>query len=161
MAEPTEKINNDSSSGEYDSQTQVGEHDARNHSFAHSGRHGSITAAERARRNANAKLANPLAGYSHAELRTKGANYVKKYAIGDAEDVRAFEIGACLAQDPARYDAIEGITGEELEVLKKEFTNRWSQPKLMYVVIVLCSTCAAVQGMGRSPHDEDVYLLLN
>ena len=149
MAEHLENSHGDNSSGEYGGHTPVEEHDARNHSIAHPGRHNSMSAAERARRNANAKLANPLAGFTHAELKNKGANYVKKYAIGDAEDVRAFELGACLAQDPARYDSIDGLTREELEVLRKEFTNRWAQPKLMYVVIILCSTCAAVQGMGE------------
>ncbi|MCJ1480083.1 hypothetical protein MMC06_000237 [Schaereria dolodes] len=150
MAEHLENSHGDNSSGEYGGHTPVEEHDARNHSIAHPGRHNSMSAAERARRNANAKLANPLAGFTHAELKNKGANYVKKYAIGDAEDVRAFELGACLAQDPARYDSIDGLTREELEVLRKEFTNRWAQPKLMYVVIILCSTCAAVQGMDEA-----------
>jgi hypothetical protein len=55
-----------------------------------------------------------------------------------------------LAQDPEAYDKVEGLTDEELEVLRREFTNKWSQPKLMYLVIILCSACAAVQGMGKS-----------
>ena len=45
---------------------------------------------------------------------------------------------------------MEGLREEELEVLRKEFTNRWSQPKLLYLVIILCSTCAAVQGMDET-----------
>ena len=147
MAEKT--ANGDASSGEYDGKNHVEEHDVRNHSIANSARRASLTAAERARRNANAKLANPLAGYSHAELKNMGAAYVKKHHIGDEEDIRAFELGACLAQDPTKYDTIQGLNGTEIEVLRKEFANRWSQPKLMYLVIILCSTCAAVQGMGK------------
>ena len=108
----------------------------------------SISAAERARRNANAKLANPLAGYSHAELKNMGAAYVMKHQIGDAEDVRAFELGACLAQDPSKFEHVEGLNTEEKDTLRKELVNRWHQPRLMYLVIILCSTCAAVQGMG-------------
>ena len=110
----------------------------------------SMTAAERARRNANAKLANPLAGYSHAELKRMGNKYATDHQVGDDEDIRAFELGACLAQDPSKFDTIENLRPNELETLRKEITNRWHQPKLMYLVIVLCSVCAAVQGMGKA-----------
>lgn len=125
------------------------EHDERNHSVAGSQSHNPMSAAEKARRNVNAKLANPLAGISHAALENMGAMYARKHQIGDEEDIRAFQKGACLAQDPTKYASVEGLTEQELEVLKKEFTNRWSQPRLLYLVIILCSTCAAVQGMGE------------
>lgn len=108
----------------------------------------SVTAAERARRNVVAKLANPLAGISHDELEQKGGTYARQHQMGDEEDIRAFQKGACLAQDPEKFASIHGLTEQEIEVLEKEISNRWSQPKLLYVVIILCSTCAAVQGMG-------------
>jgi hypothetical protein len=101
--------------------------------------------------NINAKIANPLAGYSHSELALKGEEYVRKHQIGDDGDIRAFRIGAILAQDPNRHAEVDGILAEESEVLKQEISNKWSQPKLLYLVIVLCSTCAAVQGMGEFP----------
>jgi hypothetical protein len=111
----------------------------------------SSNAAERARRNLNMKLANPLDGYTFAELQGLGRDYAKMHAIGEPEDIRAFELGAVLAQDPEKYDAIrEHCSEEEMTVLDKEFSNRWSQPKLLYLVIVLCSTCAAVQGMDET-----------
>lgn len=110
----------------------------------------SLTAAERARRNLNAKLANPLAGLSHAALMKRGGRYARQHHMGDEEDIRAFELGAVLAQDPERYENVEGLTPDELDVLRNEFTNKWSQPRLMYLVIVLCSACAAVQGMGMT-----------
>lgn len=110
-----------------------------------------LTAAERARRNLNAKLANPLAGYTQDELRKQGLRFAITHQMGDEEDIRAFEMGAVLAQAPERFEEIEGLTPEELEVLRKEFSNRWSQPTLMYMVIVICSISAAVQGMGMSP----------
>lgn len=142
------------SSASSDPKTQthaLHEHDERNHSSMPSNRRvSSITAAERARRNVNAKLANPLAGMSHATLENMGATYAKKHQVGDEEDIRAFRLGACLAQDPTKYDSVAGLTEQELEVLRKEFKNRWSQPRLLYVVILLCSTCAAVQGMDET-----------
>lgn len=113
-----------------------------------SNRRNSITTIERRRRNDVAKLANPLAGISHDELEQMGDSYARKHQMGDDEDIRAFKKGACLAQDPQKYESVIGLTGQEIEVLRKEIANRWSQPKLLYVVIILCSTCAAVQGMG-------------
>ena len=120
----------------------------RKQSTPSSNRRISLTAAERARRNDVAKLANPLAGISHDELEQMGSRYARQHQMGDEEDIRAFQKGACLAQDPRKFASIPGLTQQEIEVLDKEIKNRWSQPKLLYVVIILCSTCAAVQGMG-------------
>lgn len=78
----------------------------------------------------------------------QGEAYVRDHDVGDDEDIRAFRLGAILAQDPNRHGDIQGFTDEEKMVLSKEVQSRWSQPKLLYLVIVLCSTCAAVQGMG-------------
>ncbi|CEJ54840.1 Putative MFS sugar transporter [Penicillium brasilianum] len=109
-----------------------------------------LTAAERARRNLNAKLSNPLAGFSHAELRRQGRNFALTHEIGDDEDIRAFELGAVLAQAPERYDTVAGLTSEEKDILRWEFEHRWSQPWTMYAVIALCSLSAAVQGMDET-----------
>lgn len=126
------------------------EHDERNHTGDHPTRQVSISAAERERLRANAKLANPLARISHAQLEDMGEKYAMKYQIGAKEDIRAFQKGAVLAQDPMKFESVQDLTSEELAILRKEFTHRWSQPKLMYIVIILCSTCAAVQGMDET-----------
>ncbi|KAF2016999.1 putative MFS sugar transporter [Aaosphaeria arxii CBS 175.79] len=111
-----------------------------------------VSAAERARRNMNAKLANPLQDYTYGELRKMGRAYAYEHAIAEKDDVRAFEIGACLARDAEDLSRAKelGITDEEFEVLEKENTHRWSQPFTLYLVILLCSTCAAVQGMDET-----------
>jgi len=107
-------------------------------------------AADYERKKANAVLANPLRGYSHAQLRKMGQDYAMEHALVDPEDLRAFELGACLAQNPKRWQSVEGLRPEEREVLEKELASRWSQPKLLYLVIVLCSLAAAVQGMDET-----------
>ncbi|GFF51037.1 probable polyol transporter 6 [Aspergillus udagawae] len=110
-----------------------------------------LTAAERARRNLNAKLANPLAGYSHEELRSQGIKFAIEHHMGDETDIRAFELGALLAQEPEKFDSFRNLlTEEEFEILHLEFTHRWSQPWSMYLVIALCSLSAAVQGMDET-----------
>lgn len=87
------------------------EYDERNHSNAPSNRRVSLNAADRMRRNASAKLANPLAGISHAQLEEMGASYARKHHIGDEEDIRAFRMGAVLAQEPRRFAQVHGLTG--------------------------------------------------
>jgi hypothetical protein len=106
--------------------------------------------ADQLRANINAKIANPLAGFTHAQLAQKGEEYVRTNNVGNKEDIRAFRLGAILAQDPNRHAEVDWLTTEESEVLSKEIAKKWSQPRLLYLVIVLCSTCAAVQGMGES-----------
>lgn len=111
-----------------------------------------VSAAERARRHLNARLANPLQGYTYNELQKMGRAYAHENALADPDDLRAFEIGACLAREPTylKHAARLGVTEEELVVLEKELTHRWAQPRLLYLVVVLCSICAAVQGMGMA-----------
>ncbi|KAF4265820.1 hypothetical protein KXV68_003707 [Aspergillus fumigatus] len=110
-----------------------------------------LTTAERARRNLNAKLANPLAGYSHEELRSQGIKFALEHHMGDETDIRAFELGALLAQEPEKFDSFRSLlTDEEFDILQLEFTHRWSQPWTMYLVIALCSLSAAVQGMDET-----------
>ncbi|CAI7643106.1 unnamed protein product [Penicillium glandicola] len=108
------------------------------------------TPSERARRTLNAKLSNPLAGFSHTELRSQGRAFAEFHEMGDESDIRAFELGAVLAQSPERYDNVAGLTNKEKGVLRREFTHRWSQPWKMYAVITLCSLSAAVQGMDQT-----------
>lgn len=112
-----------------------------------------VSAAERARRHLNARLANPLQGYTYNELQKMGRAYALDHALTDEDDVRAFEIGASLAREPTYLKHAQrlGVTEEELVVLEQELSHRWAQPRLLYLVVVLCSTCAAVQGMGMTP----------
>lgn len=110
------------------------------------------SAAERARQSLNAKLANPLSGYSYNELKKMGRAYAYEHALVEPEDVRALEIGACLARNPGNVDEAKsfGVTDEEIAILEREITHRWSQPFTLYLVIILCSICAAVQGMDET-----------
>jgi MFS family permease len=80
----------------------------------------------------------------------QGEAFVREHQIGDDEDMRAFRLGAILAQDPNRHAEIDGLNEDERTVLGNEISSKWSQPKLLYLVIILCSTCAAVQGMDET-----------
>lgn len=111
---------------------------------------GGLSDKAHSRRRMNAKLANPLAGFTTAELEEMGANYARKYRIGDEDDVHTFRKGAVLAQNPLRFESMTILDEADKVRLREEVSNRWKQPKLLYLVIVLCSTCAAVQGMDET-----------
>lgn len=105
--------------------------------------------AERTRRKLNLKLANPLGNISKEKVADMGEQYCREYGLGDAEDIRAFRLGAQISKDSLKFREIEGLTEEELKVFDDEIHHKWKQPKQLYLVILLCSLCAAVQGMGE------------
>lgn len=104
---------------------------------------------DRKRLELNKLLADPLAHFTREELAVKGEEYARKYDLGDEEDVRAFRFGAMLAKDVEHPELVKGMSEEDVTILEKEKASKWSQPKLLYLIVVLCSTCAAVQGMGE------------
>jgi hypothetical protein len=104
--------------------------------------------ADATKRDLNAKMANPLAGLTGDELRRAGREYGEKNDIVAEEDLRALEVGAILAQEPEQLARIKGlVSAEEMRELEREYTHKFSHPVLLYIVIVMCSVCAAVQGM--------------
>ncbi|KAK6845080.1 hypothetical protein PG995_015190 [Apiospora arundinis] len=109
---------------------------------------------QRKRLEASAKLENPLRGLSTAELARRGEEFCARHGLTDADDVRAFQLGAVIAGNMNQYDAeMPGglrLTDREREVLDREITHKWSQPTMLYAVIIICSLCAAVQGMDET-----------
>lgn len=124
-------------------------HADRKTSYASRAARASVSAAALKRAEMNAILANPLRGKSQKELMDLGVEYARTHALVSPEDMRAFRLGAVLAAAPEKFDSCPDLTPDELVVLRREWTHKWSQPPLMYIVIILCSTCAAVQGMGK------------
>ncbi|GAB1312948.1 hypothetical protein MFIFM68171_03158 [Madurella fahalii] len=96
------------------------------------------------------KLANPLTGLPPERLAAMGEDYARLAGLTSDEDMRAFRLGAMIAGDQTRYDTIPGLTDREREVLERETTHKWSNPRMLYWVIVICSLCAAVQGMDET-----------
>lgn len=105
---------------------------------------------EHLRATINARLANPLAGFSQQQLTQKGLEFAMKHGMKGPEDVRAFKLGARLAQDFNAYRHIEELSAQEFNAIEHEFTHKWSLPWSLILVIVLCSFCAAVQGMDET-----------
>ncbi|KAI1430662.1 hypothetical protein GGR50DRAFT_698783 [Xylaria sp. CBS 124048] len=105
---------------------------------------------QRKRIEASAKLENPLAGLSPDQLARRGEDFCSQHGITDAEDVRAFRLGAMIAGDLNRFDTVDGLRPSEIEALHQESTNKWKNPRMLYIVISICSLCAAVQGMDET-----------
>ncbi|KAJ3558164.1 hypothetical protein NPX13_g9769 [Xylaria arbuscula] len=109
-----------------------------------------IDEGQRKRLEASARLENPLAGYSPDQLARRGEDFCKQHGITDEDDVRAFRLGAMISGNMNKYDTVEGLTDREREVLDREITHKWSNPTMLYAVIIICSLCAAVQGMDET-----------
>ncbi|EMR61799.1 putative mfs sugar transporter protein [Eutypa lata UCREL1] len=109
-----------------------------------------LDAATRQRLEATAKLENPLHGLTAAELAQRGEAFCARHGIEGAADVRAFRLGAVIAGNRNKYDAVGELTDAERGVLDRELTHKWKNPRMLYAVIVICSLCAAVQGMDET-----------
>ncbi len=113
--------------------------------------------ADRLRQQLDARLANPLAGYSHAELADMGEAWARRHIVRPYDDdIAAFRLGAVCAQDSTRSSSVAGLSERDRDILRDEFMRRWKQPCLLYILIAVCSVGAAAQGMGKqSSHLSD------
>lgn len=53
--------------------------------------------------------------------------------------------GALVAQDPTAFETFAELDEDEKIALRREITHKWSQPRILYFTIILCSIGAAVQ----------------
>lgn len=116
----------------------------------HGAQGAALDESKKRRLEASAMLENPLAGYSPDQLAQRGESFCKQHGFADEEDIRAFRLGAMIAGNMNKYDAVDGLTDREREVLGREITHKWSNPSVLYAVITVCSLCAVVQGMGET-----------
>ncbi|KIM20111.1 hypothetical protein M408DRAFT_309162 [Serendipita vermifera MAFF 305830] len=93
----------------------------------------------------NAKLANPLAGKSKAEIIADVNEFTREYHLDEL--AATFRKGALVAANPQGFEELEELDEEDKIVLRRETTHRWHQPKDLYFLVALCSLAAAVQGM--------------
>ncbi|CAG5184730.1 uncharacterized protein ALTATR162_LOCUS11054 [Alternaria atra] len=98
-----------------------------------------------------AKLRNPLAGLTEEQvIADVDAWCVEK---GLHEDQEAFRKGALIARVGQRDDGFEYVnqlSTEEKDLLRHEINHRWSQPFMLYFLVVLCAGSAIVQGMDQT-----------
>lgn len=65
----------------------------------------------------------------------------------------SFRKGALIARVGQRDDGFEHVSQlseDEKNLLRYEITHRWSQPFMLYFLVVLCAGSAIVQGMDQT-----------
>ncbi|KAF2134444.1 MFS sugar transporter-like protein [Dothidotthia symphoricarpi CBS 119687] len=97
------------------------------------------------------KLRNPLAGLSEQAVIADVDTWCVEKGLQEYQDV--FRKGALIARVGQRDDGFEYVgqlSAEEKDLLRHEVTHRWSQPKMLYFLVVLCAGSAIVQGMDQT-----------
>jgi len=99
----------------------------------------------------NLRIANPMAGMTHADLLEDGRGVALSY-LQHPEEAAALSQGALVAANPSLIDTNpEYFERESIDALKYEREHPWkSMPSKLVTVVVINSLCAAVQGMGMS-----------
>lgn len=98
-----------------------------------------------------ARLRNPLTGMSEEECIADVDQWCEDKGLSQHQAV--FRKGALLARVNQRSDGFEyvnALSEAEKEALRDEVKNRWSQPFMLYFLVVLCAGSAIVQGMDQT-----------
>jgi hypothetical protein len=98
-----------------------------------------------------AKLRNPLGGMTDEEVLKDVDRFIDSRGLADKRD--AFHKGALMARvqnRPNGFEKINMLSEEEKGWLRHEETHRWSQPFMLYFLVVLCAGSAIVQGMDQT-----------
>ncbi|CAE6999298.1 hypothetical protein P3342_000997 [Pyrenophora teres f. teres] len=98
-----------------------------------------------------AKLRNPLAGLSEEQVIADVDAWCVEKGLHEHQD--AFRKGALIARVGQRDDDFEYVnqlSTEEKDLLRYELNHRWSQPFMLYFLVVLCAGSAIVQGMDQT-----------
>ena len=98
-----------------------------------------------------AKLRNPLAGLTEEEVIADVDAWCVDKGLTEHQD--AFRKGALIARMGQRddgYEYVSQLSSEEKDMLRYEQSHRWSQPFMLYFLVVLCAGSAIVQGMDQT-----------
>lgn len=97
------------------------------------------------------KLRNPLAGLSEQQVLADVDQWCIDHGLTEHQEV--FRKGALIARVGQRDDGFEYVSQlseEEKGWLRHEVSHRWSQPFMLYFLVVLCAGSAIVQGMDQT-----------
>ena len=89
------------------------------------------------------RIKNPLTGIPKAQLLADVEQFANERDMTDISDL--LKKGALVAQDPPAFESITELDEDDKIALRREITHKWSQPRLLYITVILCSIGAAVQ----------------
>ncbi|KAL8823122.1 MAG: hypothetical protein Q9191_006153, partial [Dirinaria sp. TL-2023a] len=96
----------------------------------------------------NAMFENPLGGIPREQLFADVDKFCTENNLIEYQET--FRKGALVAQDPSGYQHLDVLSDDEKRVLEEEHTHKWRHPKQLYYLVIMCSLCAAVQGMDET-----------
>ena len=99
----------------------------------------------------NALFQNPLGGKSKEQLFSDVEEFCNKWDLQN--DIDVFKRGALVAQSPHSVENIDELTEDDRYHLAREHTHKWHQPATLYYLVIMCSICAAVQGMDETANN--------
>ncbi|KAF9446294.1 hypothetical protein P691DRAFT_776969 [Macrolepiota fuliginosa MF-IS2] len=98
--------------------------------------------------NVQAKIQNPLYGIPREKLLKQVATFTEEKGFEDKLEL--FQKAALLAQDPKNFENIPELTESDKAFIRRETTHKWSQPRALYMTVIICSLAAAVQGWDQT-----------
>ncbi|KAG6811257.1 hypothetical protein H0H92_008300 [Tricholoma furcatifolium] len=98
--------------------------------------------------NVQARIQNPLHGISKEVLLSQVDEFAKEKGMEDI--VHLLKKGALVAQNPKDFESMPELDDADKEFLRRELTHKWSQPRDLYLTVILCSIAAAVQGWDQT-----------
>ncbi|KAL1959868.1 hypothetical protein VTO42DRAFT_1013 [Malbranchea cinnamomea] len=108
--------------------------------------------------NLSAVFENPLASIPREKLMADVERFCERFNLTD--HVEAFKKGALVSQNPHSALELGELNEEEKAALRREKTHKWSQPKALYHLAIMCSIAAAVQGMDETVNNGAQALYL-
>ena len=99
----------------------------------------------------NAMFENPLGGIPREQLFAEVDKFCADNNLVKYNEV--FRKGALVAQNPQGAKDLDILSDEEKRVLEEEHTHKWRHPKQLYYLAIMCSLCAAVQGMDETANN--------
>ncbi|KAH0580336.1 hypothetical protein H2248_001841 [Termitomyces sp. 'cryptogamus'] len=98
--------------------------------------------------NVQARIQNPLHGIPKERLLSQVDSFAREQDMLDIAPL--LRKGALIAQNPKDFENISELDEKDKEVIRRERTHKWSQPRDLYMTVVVCSLAAAVQGWDQT-----------
>lgn len=99
-------------------------------------------------RSNRCRIQNPLLGISKDRLYRDVEVFAESHGLTDITTI--MQKGALAAQNPRAIEQMPEFDEDDRVILRKEITNRWAHPKILYFTIVLNSIAAAIQGWDQT-----------
>ena len=99
------------------------------------------------------RIQNPLHGLSRDALLKRVDAFTHEYGLEDKREL--FEKGAMIAQEPAKWESVPGLTEEEKEMIRRETTREFEYALFVFGFV---GNVNAADGVRRSMESVSGYV---